>query len=528
MRTDRALHLAWAGYVLAAFAAVGCGDGRSTDAQSAEHAGEAGRTDGETGGKGGADASKQGGAAGDQASGSAGDAGRQEECVDEYPFDDGYTCEQQAGWGKCDESWLQGYCLLSCDRCDWEPEPQIDMGGARDVFEEYSEKAPLAPTPPMGWNSWNKFGCDIDEQLVMETADSMVSSGMREAGYEYVNIDDCWQAEERLEDGSLAPDPERFPSGMQALADYVHGLDLKIGIYSDRGTETCGGFPGSYDHELQDARTFAEWGIDYLKYDNCSVPYGRESGAEMEEDYAIMGEALRQSGRDIVYSICAWWFRDWMPEVGHLWRTTTDIKDVWSDDHHSVISLLDWSGGDTDRYGEFSEDDYESGAYAPPGLARYAGPHGWNDPDMLEVGNGGMTDSEYRSHFSLWALMAAPLLAGNDLRDMDEATIDILTNPEVLAVNQDSLGAQGVPVSESTKLEVWAKPLSSDDTVAVILFNRTEEAAEITAVFAEIGLEASTAEARDLWAHEDLGSFEHEFTAEVAAHGVVMVTLVGK
>ena len=248
----------------------------------------------------------------------------------------------------------------------------------------------------------------------------------------------------------------------------------------------------------------------------------------MEEDYAIMGEALRHAGRPIVYSICAWWFRSWMPEVGHLWRTTTDIRDVWSDNKHSVMSLLNWSGGDTERYGVFAEDDLESGAYPPPGLAQYAGPNRWNDPDMLEVGNGGMTDTEYRSHFSLWALTAAPLIAGNDLRTMSEETVEILTNPEVIAVNQDPLGVQGTPISESTTLEVWAKRLTGEDTHAVILLNRTEAEADIGVAWSDLGLSTSTALVRDLWLGSDLGVIENEYTASVPSHGVVMVQVTGQ
>ena len=509
---------------------VACGS--DDDSDSRTHGGTAA-----SGGTAGTGGSGSGGTAGDsstsEGSGTAGEGGAAGECVDEYPYDDGYTCEQQASWGKCDETWLQCYCHVSCNRCGSIPEEcsddsGMDYGGARDVFTSYTDKEPLAPTPPMGWNSWNKFGCDIDEQLVREIADAMVDSGMRDAGYEYVNIDDCWQAEERDDDGNVLADPERFPSGMKALADYVHGLDLKLGIYSDRGTHTCAGYPGSYGYEIEDAETYAEWGIDYLKYDNCNIPNGREDDPEMEEDYAIMGEALRQSGRPIVYSICAWWFRDWMPEVGHLWRTTTDIKDNWSDDKHGVISLLNWSGGDTARYGTFSEDDFDSGAYPPPGLAQYAEPSAWNDPDMLEVGNGGMTDTEYRSHFSLWALMAAPLIAGNDLRDMSDETLAILTNPEVIAVNQDPLGIQGTPISESIELEVWAKQLEGDDTYAMILFNRTESEADISVTWEQLGLSSSAALVRDLWQMEDLGEVEDEYTATVPSHGVVMLKVTGQ
>ncbi len=404
-----------------------------------------------------------------------------------------------------------------------------NCAGPRGVFTECTAKATLAPTPPMGWNSWNRFACNINEALIMEIADAMVASGMRDAGYEYVNIDDCWHASARDADGNILPDPTRFPNGMRALAEYVHSLDLKLGIYSDRGTRTCAGRPGSFEHEVQDAQTYAEWGVDYLKYDNCYAAPGREDDTpEMEEDFAIMGEALRQSGRDIVYSVCAWWFRPWMPGLGHLWRTTTDIRDEWSGSKHSVISLLNWSGGDTARYGSFSEEDFESGAYAPPGLARYAGPDAWNDPDMLEVGNGGMTDTEYRSHFSLWALMAAPLIAGNDLRDMDDATVEILTNSEVIAVNQDPLGIQGVPISESLTLEVWARQLSGDDTYAVILLNRTDAEADITVTWDSVGLSTNSALVRDLWEHADVGVVADEYTATVPSHGVVMVTVTGQ
>lgn len=515
-----------------AWFASSCAKGAASldDSDAAAAGAAAALSSGGTGGRGGTGGS--GGTDKSDEIGAGGAPGGSAECVDEYPFDDGYSCEQQAGWGKCNEPWLLCYCHVSCDRCDDIP-PEctgdaVDYSGPRDVFSEFGEKEPLLPTPPMGWNSWNRFGCNVDEDLVKQTADAMIDTGMADLGYEYVNIDDCWQASQRDEEGNLVPDPERFPGGMKALADYVHDLGLKIGIYSDRGTATCGGRPGSFDNEIKDAETFAEWGIDYLKYDNCSIPDGRESGAEFEEDYAIMGEALRRTGRDIVYSVCAWWFRDWMPEIGHLWRTTTDIKDIYSGDHHSMTRLLNWSGGDTDRYGAWSADDFEAGAYPPPGLAQYAGPSGWNDPDMLEVGNGGMTDTEYRSHFSLWALMAAPLVAGNDLRNMSDATLQILTNEEVIAVNQDELGIQGVPISESIELEVWAKQLSGDDSYAVVLFNRTEDEDDITVSWEELGLESSSALVRDLWLHEDVGVVDDEYTASVPSHGVVMLTVRGQ
>jgi hypothetical protein len=285
----------------------GSGGGQSTAGQAGASQGGATGQAGSADQAGAAGSADQAGAAGaaDQA-GAAGAGGAPALCEDIYPYQDGYTCEQQAEWGKCNEAWLLGYCNLSCNRCGEAAGGaggEVSHAGPRDVFTTYTDKQPLAPTPPMGWNSWNNFGCNVDETLIMEIADAMVSSGMRDAGYEYVNIDDCWQASERNADGSIAADATRFPSGMQTLADYVHNLSLKLGIYSDRGTSTCAGYPGSYDHEIQDAQTYAEWGIDYLKYDNCYVAAGRENDPEMEEDYAIMGEALRQSGRDIVYSI---------------------------------------------------------------------------------------------------------------------------------------------------------------------------------------------------------------------------------
>jgi len=372
----------------------------------------------------------------------------------------------------------------------------------------------LAAVPPMGWNSWNRFGGSVSEGVVRSTMDAMVSKGLRDVGYEYVNIDDTWQASSRDAEGKLRADPVRFPNGIEALADYAHERGLKLGIYSDRGTQTCSGRPGSYGSEELDAATFAEWGVDYLKYDNCHVPPGREGDEAMREDYTKMRDALVASGRPVVFSICAWWFSPWMPDVGQLWRTTGDIKDTWAD----VLAIVDRNGGDTSRYADAS--------YGPPGLAPYASPGHFNDPDMLEVGNGGMTDAEYRSHFSLWAIMAAPLIAGNDVRIMDSATADILMNEDVIRVDQDPLGKQGRPISASTTLEVWAKQLAGDKTHAVVLFNRTASSADITVDFAELGFAAATA--RDLWSHEELGRLEGSYTATVPTHGVVMLRVVGE
>jgi alpha-galactosidase len=373
----------------------------------------------------------------------------------------------------------------------------------------------LAATPPMGWNSWNKFGGGVTDTLVRGIADAIVSSGMQAVGYQYINIDDMWQASSRDSSGNIVPDGTKFPNGMKALSDYVHGKGLKLGLYSDRGTKTCAGKPGSYSYETKDAQTYASWGVDYLKYDNCSPA----AGSNIQTDYTNMANALKATGRPIVFSICAWWFYTWETSIGQLWRTGTDITDTWDKDSHSFISLLNNNGGWSGRY---------SGAsYGSPGLAQYAVPGHWNDPDMLEVGNGGMTDTEYQSHFSLWAIMAAPLIAGNDIRNMSAATKNILTNADVIAVDQDPLGIQGKPISTSTTLEVWSKKLSGTQTYAVVLFNRTAASSDITVTWSSLGITSASATVRDLWSHTDLGSTATQYTATVPSHGVVMLKVVG-
>jgi len=352
----------------------------------------------------------------------------------------------------------------------------------------------LAPTPPMGWNSWNHFACDVNEQTIRETADAMVSSGMRDAGYRYVVIDDCWQVS-RDGAGTLVADPQRFPHGIKALADYVHSKGLLFGIYTDAGTNTCQGRPGTLGHEVQDARTFAAWGVDYVKEDWCHA-----RGLDAPTQYRKFRDALTHTGRPIILSLCEWGYNqpwDWAPKIGQLWRTTDDIEDKWG----SMLSNLDQSAQH----------------------AAVAGPGHWNDPDMLEVGNGGMTDDEYRAHFSLWAVMAAPLIAGNDLRSMSDATRAILTNHEVIAVDQDSLGAQGILVSEGPPdLQVWAKALH-DGSRAIVLFNRSDSSAKITASFHRAGLYGDSATVHDLWSHRDLGTFGGSFATTVAPHAVVMI-----
>jgi alpha-galactosidase len=362
----------------------------------------------------------------------------------------------------------------------------------------------LASTPPMGWNSWNKFGCNVGEDMIRQMADGMVKSGMKEVGYQYIVIDDCWQVE-RDQSGNIVADAKRFPAGIKALADYVHSRGLKFGIYSDAGYKTCAKRPGSLGHEYQDALQYAAWGVDYLKYDWCNT-----TTQDAQAAYALIRNALNASGRSIVLSICEWgtakpWL--WGEKVGgNLWRTTGDISDMWQgkDKHHlGVVDILDLQDG----------------------LQSYAGPGHWNDPDMLEVGNGGMTTDEYRAHFSLWSILAAPLLAGNDLRDMKPEIHDILTNKEVIAVNQDALGRQGRRVRKDGDLEVWAKQMQ-DGSRSVVLLNRDVSEKEIAVSWEDIGYPSHlSASVRDLWHAKDLGQHQEKFSASVAPHSVVMVKI---
>ncbi len=350
----------------------------------------------------------------------------------------------------------------------------------------------LAQTPPMGWNSWNKFGCNVSDKLIREIADAMASNGMKEAGFQYVNIDDCWQVS-RDAQGTIVAEPERFPSGIKALADYVHGKGLKLGIYTDAGTGTCEKRPGSLNHEVQDGKTYASWGIDYVKIDWCNA-----EGLDPEVQYAKFRDALAQSGRPIVFSICNWGVKTpwrWGPKTGNLWRTTGDISDSY--DSMSLIG------------------------FGQNGLEKFAGPGHWNDPDMLEIGNGHMKPDEYRTHMALWALLAAPLLAGNDLRNMSAETKELLTNSEVIAVDQDPKGIQGHRFWQEGPLEIWARPLA-DGSQAVGLFNRSESPTGMILDFKVIGAPAS-AKLRDLLNHKDLGTVQNSYSAEVPTHGVVLL-----
>jgi alpha-galactosidase len=357
----------------------------------------------------------------------------------------------------------------------------------------------LGRTPPMGWNEWNTFGCNSNDALIRAVADAMVSSGMAAAGYQYVNLDDCWSTRTRDAGGNLQPDPVKFPQGIKALADYVHGKGLKMGIYSSAGTTTCSGYPGSIGFEAQDARVWASWGIDYLKYDNC----GDHRGQTSQQRYTAMRDALLATGRPIYYSIVNWgqdavW--TWGSPVGNSWRTTGDISDSWG----SVMSILD----------------------SQVGLESYSGPGAWNDPDMLEVGNPGLSDTESRSHFSLWALLNAPLLAGNDIRNMSETTRSILTNADVIAVNQNWGGKQGHKIRDDGEQELWAKPMS-DGSVAVVLLNRAGAAATISTTAGQIGLApTSTYTVKDLWSKVTTTT-GGTISASVPAHGVTMYRVSG-
>ncbi len=365
-------------------------------------------------------------------------------------------------------------------------------------------KPAVAQTPPMGWNSWNHFNCDINEAKIRGAADAMAASGMKAAGYQYIVIDDCWQ-KSRDENGFIVADAARFPSGIKALADYIHSKGLKFGIYSDAGLETCGHHPGSRGHEYQDAKTYARWGVDYLKYDWCST--GSDNA---QADYTVMAMALRDSGRDIVFSMCEWgtakpW--EWASDVGHLWRTTGDISDAWVKNEKSkpwergVLDILDLQVG----------------------LESFAGPGHWNDPDMLEVGNGGMTATEYKAHFSLWAMLAAPLIAGNDLSNMTPETHDILTNADVIAVDQDALGVEGHRAVKDGDYEVWTRPLKGGDR-AVILLNRSATAHKMSVDWSTLNMApGEKADVRDLWSKAVSKGVKGAYSADVPSHGVVMV-----
>jgi len=360
----------------------------------------------------------------------------------------------------------------------------------------------LAKTPPMGWNSWNKFGCNVSEDLIMGMADAMASSGMKDAGYEYVVIDDCWQVS-RDEKGDIVADKEKFPHGIKYLADYIHGKGLKFGIYSCGGSKTCAGRPGGRGHEFQDALMYAHWGVDYLKYDWCNT-----TTQDTKATYITMRDGLYAAGRPIVFSLCEWgstkpW--EWAGAVGHLWRTTGDIRDSWD----SMINIF-----------ERQKDLYN-----------YAGPGRWNDPDMLEIGNGKMTTEEYKTHFSLWCMLAAPLMAGNDLQNMTPDTKAILLNKEIIELDQDALGKQATCYRDNGDYQIWVKMLSNDEK-AVCLLNKSDEKKSVLVDFALLGGATSNKlenyRIRDLWEHKDLVLKDTQTYIDLLPHSVKVYRFIKK
>jgi alpha-galactosidase len=383
------------------------------------------------------------------------------------------------------------------------------------LFAQKSEE--LAPTPPMGWNTWNIFQTKIDEPLLKSMVDAYVSSGMRDAGYTYFVLDDGWMSMERDSNGQLVADPKKFPNGMKEFADYVHSKGMKFGIYNCAGTKTCAGYPGTRGHEYEDARLYASWGVDYLKFDWCNA-----EGENAKEAYGTMSKALKATGRPIVFSLCEWgtnrpWI--WGKDAGQLWRTTGDIgpyfgksvtKNGWTP--LSVLNILDRQDS----------------------IRQYAGPGHWNDPDMLEVGNG-MSYTEDKAHFSLWCMLAAPLMAGNDLHKMSEQTKNILINKDAIAVDQDPLGIEGFRFFSADSLEIWIKPLSNGDLAACFL-NRSEQPQNVSFDWkanpimdkisnTDVDFKKTTFKLRDLWTKKDLGATQKVFKQSIAAHDVVLLKL---
>jgi alpha-galactosidase len=400
--------------------------------------------------------------------------------------------------------------LIFLSACATTKKPVVAQSTPVQKFDQ------LDLTPQMGWNSWNKFQSHINEQLIREIADAMATNGMKDAGYQYVNLDDCWQGK-RDAQGFIQPDPKKFPSGIKALADYVHSKGLKLGIYSDAGAKTCGGYPASRGHEYQDAQTYAQWGVDYMKYDWCGCEDLNAKGA-----YTTMRDALHAAGRPIVFSMCEWggnqpWL--WGKGIGNSWRTTTDIYPCFDCDmdhktwhQWGVLQILD----------------------AQKPLRQYAGPGHWNDPDMLEVGNG-MSVSEDRAHFSMWCMLAAPLISGNDLRSMSPQTLAILANKDVIAVNQDKLGVEGFVYSTNASVEIWFKPLSNDNWAMCVL-NRGTEPQQISFDWKnekvadsfskrDAHFDTATYSLRNLWTKQNAGDTGKVLNAEVPGHDVLMLRL---
>jgi alpha-galactosidase len=353
----------------------------------------------------------------------------------------------------------------------------------------------------MGWNSWNRFGVKIDERLVLETAEAMVSSGMRDAGYRYVVIDDGWMAPERDRNGDFVADPDKFPSGIKALADRVHALGLRFGIYTDAGTKTCQELPASLGYEFRDARRFAAWGVDYVKVDWCHT-----EGMGPRALYAKWAMALQAARRPIVLSICEWgrarpW--EWAGGLGHLWRTSWDIQPEWS----SVLTILD-------RQAE---------------LHPFAGPDHWNDPDMLEVGNGDLTSEQSRAHFALWSMLAAPLMAGNDLRTMSDEVREILTAPEIVAIDQDPAGQQARRIRHDGDIDIWMRPLGSNGERVIAVLNRGPAAREAHVALEDLQVAPrANVRVRNAWKRADVGEAEREIVIATTPNSATVLRLISQ
>ena len=375
----------------------------------------------------------------------------------------------------------------------------------------------LAQTPPMGWNSWNTFQTKIDEPLLKGMVDTYVSSGMKDAGYNYFVLDDGWMSMERDQNGSLVADPKKFPKGMKEFADYVHSKGLKFGIYNCAGTKTCAGYPGTRGYEYQDARLYASWGVDYLKFDWCY-----SDGINAKEAYTTMSKAIRAAGRPMVFSLCEWGGHQpwrWAKNVGQLWRSTGDIYDGFDKNLSkggwtalSVLSILDRQDS----------------------IRQYAGPGHWNDPDMLEVGKN-MTYSEDKAHFSLWCMLAAPLMAGNDLRKMSDQTKAILTNKEIVAIDQDALGMEAFRYYAFDGIEIWVKPLVNNE-LAVCFLNRSTHPQNVsyewkghaitdTVTKTNIDFNANSYRLKDVWTKKELGTTDKTLKQTVGPHDVLVLTL---
>ena len=365
----------------------------------------------------------------------------------------------------------------------------------------------LVLTPPLGWNSWNVFHENINEKQIQEIADAMVSSGLKDAGYIYLNLDDNWMDTKRDANGDLQNNPKTFPSGMKAIADYVHAKGLKFGLYGDRGKRTCHHYNSNWDsqsgsngHEEQDAKKLASWGVDYWKYDNCD-----SDPTTQEKDYTAMSKALRNSGRDIVFSICMWEYKEWMPKIANLWRTTFDIGPEWISTswYRGVYEIIDANN----KYWQIAK------------------PGHWNDPDMLEVGNKGLSYEEQRSQMTMWSIMAAPIMISSDVRNMSNETKELYLNKDMIAINQDSLGVQGHRISDKNGKQVWTKPLQNGD-LAVALLNNNSSTQTVECNFADLGVEGEV-EVRDAWKKKDLGPVSH-VSIELPAHGSALLRLVLK